>query len=378
MNNIFNSTGHELKLDIVKARGVNVTDISGKTYADFESGVWSLPLGHNHEAVNEAIRAQLDKITHAGFCFNSSITQEAALDVLDISGMKDGECVFLCSGSEAVEYSRQAARAISGSGLTLTMSDSYNGSYSSIKPDGEWYLFDWNQCCECDHENEECEHIKAIPENISEFIFEPGSSSGMVRFPPKMMIRRIVDKVRSNGGSIIVNEVTTGIGRTGEWFGFNHYDIEPDFVAIGKGIGNGYPVSVVAMRKVAAEKLKKSGFKYSQSHQNDPMGASVVKSVINTIKSENLIKQAQINGKNFLSELMPLVGLDIVKEIRGRGLMLAIEMIDVDTTKRVYEAMIAEGYLLGNRGSFFRVDPPLITTPDELGKFINIFKKVCS
>ena len=81
--------------------------------------------------------------------------------------------------------------------------------------------------------------------------------------------------VRENDGKIIANEVTTGIGRTGKWFGYQHYDIEPDLIAIGKGIGNGYPVSIALINERTLRELDRKPFHYSQSHQNDPLRASI-------------------------------------------------------------------------------------------------------
>jgi acetylornithine/N-succinyldiaminopimelate aminotransferase len=101
-----------------------------------------------------------------------------------------------------------------------------------------------------------CEVLLKIPKNVSEFIFEPGSSSGFVWFPPKALISNIVKIVRGGGGKNVANEVTTGIGRAGKWFGDQHYGISPDFIAVGKGIGNGYLVSVALINEPAARQLE--------------------------------------------------------------------------------------------------------------------------
>jgi len=87
----------------------------------------------------------------------------------------------------------------------------------------------------------------------------------------------MAQRVKQADGLIVANEVTTGMGRTGKWFGFQHYDIRPDIVCLGKGLGNGYPVSAVAMGQSIAEKSENSGFRYAQSHQNDPLGCAVAK-----------------------------------------------------------------------------------------------------
>jgi acetylornithine aminotransferase len=221
-----------------------------------------------------------------------------------------------------------------------------------------------------------CDALQDIPEVISDFVFEPGSSSGFVRFPPKRLIQNIANIVRNNGGKIIANEVTTGVGRTGKWFGYQHYDIAPDLIAIGKGIGNGYPVSIAALNRATVSELEIKPFKYGQSHQNDPLGAAVAKDVIREIESNDLIIKAERKGALFLSQLESLVDNEIVLDVRGRGMMLAMDLVNPDVANRIYSDLVNQGYILGNRGISFRIDPPLILTEAEFDGFVDVFKTV--
>lgn len=157
------------------------------------------------------------------------------------------------------------------------------------------------------------------------------------------------------------------IGRTGKWFGYQHYDLKPDMIAIGKGIGNGYPVSAAVFSKNVISEL--DAFKYSQSHQNDPMGAAVANEVINIIKDNDLIRDAARKGQRLFSQLKRLERSNII--IRGKGLMFAIDFMNEKTTEKVYRELIENGYIVCNRGSFLRIDPPLTITEDEYGKFIS-------
>ena len=184
----------------------------------------------------------------------------------------------------------------------------------------------------------------------------------------------IVEKVRGNGGKIVVNEVTTGVGRTGAWFGYNHYDIVPDMVAIGKGIGNGYPVSVAGINKETIDQLESKPFKYAQSHQNDPLGATVVKEVVSIIEETDLIKESARKGRKFFSQLTSLIDNDVVCAVRGRGLMFAVDIVDRERTQSIYVDLIRNGYLVGNRGTAFRIDPPLTIGEDEFSEFVDAFR----
>ncbi len=381
MDNIYNCIGHELKIpNIVDSQGIYLFDEYGKRYMDLTSGVWCISIGHKNMRINDAIKKQIDSVMHAGYCYSNQILQKAAQSVLSLIDFKGGKCVFLCSGGEAIEIARQIAKNLTGKAISMTMHDSYLGSYSSvINRTTGWYCFNWESCRVCEKKDTcdpSCKALKEIPDNISEFVFEPGSSSGFVRFPPQALIHNIVNIVRNNGGKIIANEVTTGVGRTGKWFGYHHYNIEPDMVAIGKGIGNGYPVSVAAINQKTIKELEAKSFKYAQSHLNDPLGAAVVREVIQVILDENLITKATEKGAKFLSQLQSLVDNKIVLNARGRGMMFAVDIIDENRCNKIYNALIEQGYIVCNRKSHFKIDPPLITTEDEFNEFLDIFKLV--
>jgi acetylornithine aminotransferase len=380
-SHVLNCTVHQIKLPhIVDSEGSFVIDTDGKRYLDLESGVWCTSLGHRNPGVNAIIHHQIDHIMHTGFSYAHPVLEEAAAEVLKVAGHEGGACLFLCSGSEAIEVSRQIARHLTGFKRSMTLHDSYLGSYSStINRDTGWFLFDWRPCLTCSHASScdsNCPLLQAIPHDIADFTFEPGSSSGFVRFPPVALIQKIVGVVRGNRGKIIANEVTTGVGRTGRWFGFQHYAIEPDLIAIGKGIGNGYPVSVASMSQGINEELKDSGFHYSQSHQNDPLGASVVREVIRQIVQGDVIAQAAQTGAWLRSQLEGLIDNRTILAVRGRGLMLAIDLRDTEVSEKIHNALLDRGYIVGNRKGMFRLDPPLNITRQELQGFIDAFNDI--
>jgi len=149
----------------------------------------------------------------------------------------------------------------------------------------------------------------------------------LVRFPPEKLIRSIVEAIKANDGLVLVNEVTTGVGRTGAWFGYQHYGLSPDIVALGKGIGNGYPVSVTAFSPGVIDRLAGKPVKYAQSHQNDPLGAAVVREVVHIIRDEGLIERCKDLATLLMGGLNEVKARSgRIKEIRGRGLMIALEL----------------------------------------------------
>jgi acetylornithine aminotransferase len=374
--------------DIVRAENCHLHDADGNRYVDLESGVWCTSVGHGNPRVLRALTDQLARIAHTGFSYTSAIVERAAGEILSLLGFDDGRCVFLCSGSEAVEYGVRMAQSVLERPLVLTMSDSYFGAYGAAtrrQPDA-WFDLDWSACAACplaDACDSGCATWAAIPrDRIGAFLFEPGSSSGMVRFPPGKLVRAIVQLVRANGGLVLVNEVTTGIGRTGTWFGYQHYGIEPDFVAIGKGIGNGYPVSVAAFTGRIFGRLGATPPRYSQSHQNDPLGASVALEVVRTIRDEGLIER----GRDIAAAVdSGLAGIrdrtGRIREVRSRGLMIAVELEDDPATTqaiRAHEELLRRGFIVGRRigAPVLRLDPALTVEREDIETFLEVFDRV--
>ncbi len=372
-----------VKTDFVRGENCFLYDSEGKRYVDFESGIWCAALGHNHPRISQVIESQLKQVIHLGTRYPNGIAEEAAKAVLDTVGMENGKCIFLISGSEAVEFGVQAIRRITGKPLMLTFKNSFLGSYGSAgtKNPVEWFLFDWTSSA---HMNVD-ERLKQIPfDKIGGFAFEPGGSGiSFVHFPPVPLIQKIVQEIHRRGGLILVNEVTAGMGRTGKWFGFQHYDIQPDIVAIGKGLGNGYPVSVVAMQQDVAEKLENSGFHYAQSHQNDPLGCVVAREVIAIFREGDWVKKGNTLGGFFLNELRKLARKHtVIKDARGRGMLLGLEFHPHEkiTATWAYRALLEKGFLVGYypAANLLRFDPSLTMEKDDLLRLIEGLDNILS
>ncbi|MDI6698622.1 MAG: aspartate aminotransferase family protein [Candidatus Saccharicenans sp.] len=373
---------HEIvKTDFVKAENCYLYDSEGKKYVDFESGIWCTVLGHNHPRINRVIHHQIQKVMHLGTRYLSPVVEEAAAELLDITGLKDGRCVFLSSGSEAVEFAVQIARRLIRKPRWLGFARSYLGAYGSAgkKDAAEAWLFDWEQCLNRAPE----EWLPQIPfDQIGALVFEPGGSGiGFVKFPPPEIVRMLFNKVKQHGGLVVVNEVTTGICRTGQWFGFQPYDLQPDIVAVGKGLGNGYPVSAVVMRKELAEALEATGFYYAQSHQNDPLGAAVAREVISTIREEGWIENGREKGEYFLAGLKQLEQeRKLVKEARGRGLLLGLELWPDErrNVQNIYRKLLDCGYLVGyySAGNVLRFDPALTIDHEDITRLLEVLAEI--
>ena len=383
MTHVLRCSGYGLvKTDIVRARGCFLYDAHGKEYVDFEAGVWCAALGQGNERVNQVLATQLAQIAHIAYRYTTPIVEEAASEVLDSVGIPDGKVVFLSSGSEAVEFGVQVARMLSNRPLLLTLHDSYLAAYGSAgrRNPGEWASFDWSHCAGCPHSERcdpACAHLNEVQfDRIGGLVFEPGSSGGLVRFPPTQLVKALADRVGQAGGLIVIDEVTTGMGRTGAWYGFQHYSLRPDIVALGKGLGNGYPVSAVALVGDVARRLEGGPFHYAQSHQNDPLGCAVAREVINVLREDNLVQRSAKVGTDFLQGLIRLAErYDVVKDVRGRGLMIALEFHDDDRgslTTSTYHWLLDRSLLVGCKPAFntLRFYPPLTIDEAEVGRLL--------
>lgn len=383
MDHVLRCSGYALvKTDIVRGQGCYLYDAHDKKYVDFEAGVWCTALGHSHRRVNQAIQTQIEQIIHLSYRYTNALVEEAAAKVLDTVPLSDGKCVFLSSGSEAVEFGVQIARRITGQPLLLTLTDSYLAAFGSAgrKSPKEWFCFDWSGCVACPHLEEcdpRCSRLQEIPfESIGGLVFEPGNSSGLVKLPPRQLVRTLADTVKRQHGMIVIDEVTTGLGRTGAWYGFQHYALEPDIVALGKGLGNGYPVSAVVMTHDVAARLENSTFHYAQSHQNDPLGCAVAKKVVSVIREEKLVERSRRIGAGFLRDLERLARRhDVVKEVRGRGLMIALEFEGGDgrfSVLSVYRELLERGFIVGCKpvANLLRFYPPLIIGEQDIAQFL--------
>jgi len=370
MSHILQCTGYDLAgIEIVRAGGCTLHTTDGRDILDLEAGVWATVLGHNHPRVACIIHKQLREISHIGYRATHAAQETAADEVLRALGFHDGKCVFLSSGSEAVEFAVQAGRRLMPAPKLLTLAESFLGSYGSsgTKASSEWILFDRAVCHECapDAEcSEACPNLSALPlDEVDAFAFEPGCAGGFVRFPPTKLIDALCRAVKGRGGLLITNETTTGVGRTGAWFGHHHYDLDPHIVALGKGLGNGYPVSAIALRPKMVAALEESGFQYAQSHQNDPLACAVATEVLRVVRDEALVGRSAAQGARVLDGLRErLQEHAAVRETRGRGLMIALEFepdaVDLGSLhRRLLKAAFPVGYKPATR--LLRFLPPL-------------------
>ncbi len=353
---------------IIKSKDCHLYDSDGKRYLDFESGVWCTNLGHGNRLINKKIRKQLRQVIHHGYHFRNRFAEDLSIKLQELIGFENGASVFLSSGSEAVNLSITLARHFTGKKKILKIDNSYLSAFGFGQITGE-NPFQVNV-----RYNDPDSIDRTDFSDISALVLELGGASvEMVRFPDREFVRKLVNVCRKNQCIIIAEEVTTGMGRLGTWFGFQQYDFVPDMVVTGKALGNGFPVSSLTLNSVLAREFEKSPFRYAQSHQNDPFGCSVALEVIKIIESDKLLEKSAMTGNYFREQLVQLQQKhpDTIRDIRAKGLMLALEFEESVNGEIISKQLFESGFVAGFKLNTLRFLPPLTIKSRDIDKLLS-------
>jgi len=361
--------------NIVKAKDYKYFDKEGKEYIDLESGIWCASLGHSHPKIAKMIQNQAFKLIHTGTKLKPEFINEIAKKVLDKADMK-GKVFFMNTGSEAIDFAITLAKLKNEEAEISGFTDNYLGAYGQISEIKS--KIDIKRCMKCTKEKckSECPAIKdKIPTN-GILIFDPFCFARQVFEIPAKLIDVLKSEIKRKRCLLVLDEITAGLGRTGEWFGFQHYNLKPDLVILGKTLGNGYPVSAILIDKKIADLVEKENFVYAQSHQNDPLGCQIAGSVIDTLESEQLIESSKIKGEELLGIFKAeLSKLEAIEEIRGKGLMLAIEIKKIFSVENIYKTLIKKGVVIGISTKYNILNVfPAYTIPESI--FYSIAKEI--
>ena len=371
-----------LNIHLVSAKDSTFTDDQNQTYLDFESGIWCANIGHSPDQLVPIYSNQSRKLIHHHTLFKNSAVEKLSEKLLLISSFDKGASLFLSSGSEAVLFAITIAKLIHPSASCVSFEHSYLGAYPSMISDDTSHIqISFKHCppnCEnrADLNCHECNHLPISIKQINKpfiFILELGTQEKKLLFPPQKLVRYISHRVHENKGLIICNEITSGIGRTSEWFAFKHYDIAPHIIALGKGLGNGYPISAILMNQQVQCHENLKTFRYVQSHQNDPLGAEIACTVVDTIIENNLIVKSKDISKYFVDALDQLVSSeDSLVEVRGKGLMLGLICDQTETATALFSFLLNHHIFVGCQAShaLIRFFPPMTIQRSEIDSLI--------
>jgi acetylornithine/N-succinyldiaminopimelate aminotransferase len=380
MSHLMNTYGRQ-PITFTHGEGVWLFDVNGNKYLDALSGVAVNGLGHAHPKLVAAIQTQVAKMIHVSNIYHIAEQEALANKLAEISGM---DKVFFCnSGCEANEASIKLARLYAhNKGITnpeiIVMERSFHGrTMATLSATG-------NRKAQAGFEPlvsgfvrvpyDDIEAVKAIASrknNVVAILVEPVQGEGGIHIPADMKayfqgLRKVCD---DNGWLLMLDEVQSGIGRTGTWFAFQHTGITPDVMSLAKGLGSGVPIGACVARGVAAETFVPG--KHGSTFGGNPLAATAGLTTLQVITDEKLRENAQKMG-DLINHLLKAALKDVsgVKVIRNAGLMVGIEL-DRPCSELVKMALEAKLLINVTAEKVVRLLPPLVISEAEVHELVS-------
>jgi acetylornithine/N-succinyldiaminopimelate aminotransferase len=361
---------------VQSAEGTTITDINGKQYLDFVSGIAVCNLGHRHPAVQKAIEAQLNQFWHVSNLFTIPLQEEVA-QLLTANSC--GDYVFFCnSGAEANEAALKLARKHTGRHKVITFWQSFHGrTFATMAATGQEKVHKGFGPLLPEFVHLPFNDVEALEKEMNEevaaVLVEIVQGEGGVRPAEPSFLQKAAELCQQYGALFIVDEVQTGIGRTGKPFAYQYFNIEPDIVTTAKGLGSGIPVG--AMIGKAFLKDTFSAGVHGSTFGGNPIAMAAAKATLEIIFQPSFLQNVQEKGTYFLEKLQEaLEELEFVKEVRGLGLLVGIECHG--EIANLLPAVHEKGLLVLSAGpNVIRLLPPLIVTKEQLDQAVQIVKQ---
>jgi len=399
------ATYYKEPLPLVRGEGMHVWDENGEKYLDCFGGVLTISVGHANPAVIKAQTDQLHQLAHASSLYPNKNQSDLAEKLAQITPGRLKKSFFTNTGTEADDTAVHAAKLFTKRQEIVVLRYSYSGrsatalsavGNSTWRPIGSQvagfthahapYCYRCpfhktpNTCrLECAEDIEEVIQTTTTGE-IAAFMAEPILGVGGFIVPPPGYFEKAVGIARKHGGIFIVDEVQTGWGRTGDkWFGIEHWDVEPDILTSAKGLGNGAPIGITTATPEIADSFP--GISFSTFGGN-PVSTAAALAVLKEIEDKDLKKNAKEVGEYFRAGLEELKAKHpVVGDVRGMGMMQAIELVRDRETKepapgalaQVFEETRRRGVLIGKgglHGNISRLGPPLIANRGHIDELI--------
>ena len=365
-------------VQFVRGEGVRLWDRDGKEYLDFLAGLAVVGLGHAHPEIADAIAEQARTLTHVSNLFGTVPGAEVAMTLDRLLG-GGGQVFFSNSGAEANECAIKLARKWGGHGRYQVVSayGSFHGrTLATLHATGQpakWEAFQplpdgfrhvvWNDLDALE---------AAIDPTVAAVLLEPVQGEGGVNPATAAYfegVRRLCDE---RGVLFMVDEVQTGLGRTGEWFGFQHFGVEPDVVTLAKALGNGMPIGACWARRDVAAAFEPGD--HATTYGGQPLAAAAALAVLGVMEREHAPTLAEHAGTHLRRALLDL---EAVVEVRGLGLLLAAELAPgIDARAVVADALAAGLVLNAVTPTALRLAPPLVVSADEIDEGVALLASV--
>jgi acetylornithine/N-succinyldiaminopimelate aminotransferase len=359
-----------------EGRGARVWDIQGKEYIDLLAGIAVNNLGHCNPAIVEAIKEQSEKLLHTS---NFYYTEEQSEFISRLAYLSGLDRVFLCnSGLEAMEACVKLARAWGHqhgkSGNIISLSDGFHGrSLAGVTLSKPFYQRGFDplpQGFAQSPYNDFDALLGTIDDQTIAIAFELIQGNSGVHVADKQFVKQVRELCTEKGILLIIDEVQTGVGRTGKFWCYEQYGIKPDIVAAAKALAGGIPIGAIMAEESVAAALDFG--QHGTTFGGNPFACAVGNACLKTISQHNIAEQAAEKG-DYMMKLIrnKTAGNSVIKDVRGMGLMIGVEL---DKPGRpVVERMFEQGVLSNVAGgNVLRIVPPLIISQDEIEQAVDV------
>ena len=361
------------KAVLTRGEGCYVWDVDGKRYLDLLAGIAVNALGHGHPDVVEAVCRQAASLIHVSNFFATPPQIELAERLLAVAGAPDGSAVFFAnSGTEAIEaaikLSRRRGRVAlvaaeasfhgrSTGALALTHKHAYREPFAPLIPSVTHIPL-----------NDEEALRAAVTTDVAALFLEPiqGEAGVVAADPAYLQLAR--ELTTATGTLLILDEVQTGVGRTGTWFAFQQAGIVPDAITVAKGLGGGLPIGALVTFGPSVSGLLTAG-QHGSTFGGNPLAAAAGLAVLDTIDRDGLLANATLVGDHLVDSVAAL-GHPLISGVRGAGLLRAI-VLSVDVSAVVVDRALTAGYIINApTPDALRLAPPLVITRGQIDEFV--------
>jgi acetylornithine aminotransferase len=373
-NSVQNNYGSP-SIALVKGKGLVVTDAEGKQYLDFLGGIATNILGHAHPAIVKAVTKQVSILSHVSNFYVHPNAVELAEKLASMTGDKGAKVFFCQSGAEANEAALKLSRR-TGKVRVVAAQGAFHGrtmgalSLTGQPSKREPFLPLIKGVKHVPYGDIEAMR-KAVSKKTAMVIIEPIMGEAGVIVPPADYLQELRTLCDAKGALLVIDAVQTGMGRTGDWFGYEYSGITPDVITLAKGLGGGLPLGAMIALGKAADLFQPGD--HGSTFGGNPVTTAAGLAAIKFIESQKLLKKVERQGAYLMQELALIPG---VAEVRGAGLLLGIELESLKSSD-VANALQKCGVLVNAANpTTIRLAPALIVTDAQIKKFISIFKKV--
>ncbi|MEY4735295.1 MAG: hypothetical protein RL428_630 [Actinomycetota bacterium] len=359
-------------IELVSGKGAVLTDAHGNQYLDFLAGIATSVLGHAHPSIVKAVSKQVATLAHISNFYSHPNAMELAAKLVKMTGDKSARVFFCNSGAEANEAALKLSRKTGRIKIVATQDAFHGRTMGALSLTGQASKRDpfkplIKGVTHVPY-GDMGAMIKKVSKKTAMVIVEPIMGEAGVVVPPHGYLQALRELCDDTGALLVFDCVQTGMGRTGDWFGYEYSGIKPDVITLAKGLGGGLPLGAMIALGDAAELFQPGD--HGSTFGGNPIATAAGLAVIETIEKKELLSRVSSVGVELMADLALIEG---VKSVRGAGLLIGIEFAE-PVAKQVAKRCEENGVLVnGNSDRVIRIAPPLIISDREIAKFLKIF-----